>query len=223
MTGSFAPDLGDPETFVRDNTAVERPPLVPEIALHLASEVVPLWQSTEKELAESGLPPPFWAFAWAGGQALARYLLDHPAQVAGRRVLDFAAGSGIQGIAALKAGAAAVEAAEIDRFAAAALGLNAALNGVMLTVVEADLIGRPNPGWEVVLAGDVCYEQPTAGRIEDWLRRLAAEGALVLMGDPGRSYLPGEGLERLAAYSVKTSRELEDTDLRNAVVWRVLP
>ena len=223
MTGSFAPDLGDPETFVRDNTAVERPPLVPEIALHLASEVVPLWQSTEKELAESGLPPPFWAFAWAGGQALARYLLDHPDEVAGRRVLDFAAGSGIQGIAALKAGAAAVEAAEIDRFATAAIGLNAALNGVALTVVEADLIGRPNPGWEIVLAGDVCYEQPTAGRIEVWLRRLAAEGALVLMGDPGRSYLPGEGLERLAAYSVKTSRELEDTDLRNAVVWRVLP
>ncbi len=216
-------DLCDPGRFVRANTAVERPPLVPEIALHLASEVVPLWQSTETELAESGLPPPFWAFAWAGGQALARYLLDHPGQVAGRRVLDFAAGSGLQGIAALKAGACRVEAAEIDPFAAAALGLNAALNSVALTVVEDDLIGRSNPGWEVVLAGDVCYEQPTAGRIEDWLRRLAAGGALVLLGDPGRSYLPGRGLERLAAYSVKTSRELEDTDLRNAVVWRVLP
>ncbi len=216
-------DLADPESFIRFNTAVERPPLVPEIALHLASEVVPLWQSTEAELAESGLPPPFWAFAWAGGQALARYLLDHPETVAGRSVLDFAAGSGIQGIAAAKAGAARVEAAEIDPFAAAALRLNGVLNGVELAVVEDDLIGRDNPGWQVVLAGDVCYEQPTAGRIEDWLRRLAAGDALVLMGDPGRSYLPGKGLERLAAYSVKTSRELEDTDLRNAVVWRVLP
>ena len=224
MTAALsAASLADPEGFVRENTLVERPPLVPEIALHLASEIVPLWQSTETALAESGLPPPFWAFAWAGGQALGRYLLDHPETVAGRRVLDFAAGSGLQGIAALKAGAARVEATEIDPFAAAALRLNAAINQVKIAVEETDVVGRGNPGWDVVLAGDVCYERPMADKITAWLRQIAGGGTLVLMGDPGRSYLPKEGLERIIAYGVKTSRELEDTDLRNAVVWRVLP
>ncbi len=212
---------GDPAAFVRANTAVSRPPLVPEIALHLASEVVPIWQATEAELAEAGLPPPFWAFAWAGGQALARYLLDHPAAAAGKRVLDFAAGSGLQGIAALKAGAARVEATEIDRFAMAAIALNAALNGVTVDPVSEDLVGTANRGWDLVLAGDVCYERPLAARIEAWLKDLAAEGAEVLLGDPGRTYLPTAGLERITAYSVKTTRELEDTDVRNAVVWRV--
>ena len=209
--------------FVRDNTAVERPPLVPEVALHLASEVVPLWQATEAELTEQGLPPPYWAFAWAGGQALARYLLDHPETVAGKRVLDFAAGSGLQGIAAALAGAAVVEAAEIDAFAAAALRLNAALNEVSMTVTERDLVGTVDGPWDVVLAGDVCYERPMAEKVWDWLQALAGEGALVLLGDPGRTYLPKSGLERVIAYAVKTSRELEDSDVRNAVVWRVTP
>lgn len=215
--------ISDPDSFVRDNTALEHPPLVPELKLHLASEVVPLWQSTEAELAESGLPPPFWAFAWAGGQALARYLLDHPETVAGRRVLDFAAGSGIQGIAALKAGAKRVEASEIDRFAAAALRLNAAANAVELEILESNVVGNEGADWEVVLAGDVCYERPMAESVIAWLRRLATGGATVLMGDPGRTYLPKEGLEKIVSYGVKTSRELEDTDLRHAVVWRVLP
>jgi predicted nicotinamide N-methyase len=211
----------NPAAFVKANTAVLAAPLVPEIALHLASEVVPLWQATEADLARTGLPPPFWAFAWAGGQALARYLLDYPEVVAGKRVLDFAAGSGIAGIAAARAGAGRVEAAEIDRFAAAAIRLNAALNGVAIEVLEADLVGAANPGWEVVLAGDVCYERPMAEAVETWLKGLAAKGAQVMLGDPGRSYLPKGGLERVIAYAVKTSRELEDTDLRNAVVWRL--
>lgn len=221
--------IDDPAAFVRDNTAIERPALVPEVALHLASEVVPLWQATEADLAETGLPPPFWAFAWAGGQALARFLLDRPEWVAGKRVLDFAAGSGVQGIAAALAGAARVEATEIDRFALAALALNAEANGVALELRGADVVGLLNPGpnpgpappWEVVLAGDVCYERPMAARVARWLGDLAREGVIVLMGDPGRSYLPKSGLKRLARYAVRTSRELEDSELRNAIVWQV--
>ena len=210
-----------PEDFIRANTRLEAPPLVPEIQLHLASEVVPLWEATEAELAETGLAPPFWAFAWAGGQALSRYLLDHPGVVRGKRVLDFAAGSGLQGIAAMLAGAESVEAVEVDAFACAACRLNAAANGVEITVREADIVGAANPGWDVVLAGDICYERPAAERITAWLRGLVAEDCLVLMGDPGRTYLPRQGLERIIAYGVKTSRELEDSDLRNAVVWRL--
>ncbi len=210
-----------PEDFIRANTRLQHPPLVPEVQLYLASEVVPLWQATEEELAREGLPPPFWAFAWAGGQALARYLLDHPEVVAGKRVLDFAAGSGLQGIAAKLAGAASVEAVEIDAFACAACRLNAEANHAEITVEQSDLVGQANPGWDVVLAGDVCYERPAAARITAWLRGLARPDCLVLMGDPGRTYLPREGLERVIGYAVKTSRELEDTDLRNAVVWQV--
>ena len=210
-----------PEDFIRANTRLEAPPLVPEVRLHLASEVVPLWEATEEELARQGLPPPFWAFAWAGGQALARYLIDHPEVVRGKRVLDFAAGSGLQGIAAGLAGARSVEAVEIDAFACAACRLNAAANRVEITVTGADIVGSDNPGWDVVLAGDVCYERPAAERITAWLRGLANDDCLVLLGDPGRTYLPRQGLERLIAYGVKTSRELEDSDLRNAVVWKV--
>ncbi|MGD1878383.1 MAG: methyltransferase [Kiloniellaceae bacterium] len=211
----------DPEDFIRANTRREPPPLVPEVTLYLASEVVPLWEATETEMAEQGLPPPFWAFAWAGGQALARYLLDHPEVVRGKRVLDFAAGSGLQGIAAKLAGAASVEAVDIDAFACAACRLNATANDIEITVREADVVGCPNAGWDVVLAGDVCYEGPAAARITAWLRSLATDDCLVLMGDPGRTYLPKQGLERIIAYGVKTSRELEDSDLRNAVVWKV--
>ena len=212
--------VADPAAFVRANTAVDTAPLVPEIKLHLASEVLPLWQATEAELAEQGLPPPFWAFAWAGGQALARYLLDHPEIVAGKRVLDFAAGSGLQGLAAARAGATHVEASEIDGFAIAAMALNAALNDSHIHIRAVDLIDS-DAGWDVVLAGDVCYERPMAERVFAWLQALAQRDALVLLGDPGRSYLPKSGLERVIAYAVKTDRDLEDCDVRNAVVWRV--
>ena len=215
-------DTADPTNFIRNNSVLQCPPLVPEVELYLASEVVPLWQATEEELAQSGLPPPFWAFAWAGGQALARYLLDHPDEVRGKRLLDFGAGSGLQGIAALKAGAESVIASEVDPFACAAIALNAEANGVTVGIVEEDLIGRKDTEWEVILAGDVCYEGPMAARIDTWLKELARDGRRVLIGDPGRTYLPKEGLERLTAYGVKTSRELEDSDLRNAVVWQVV-
>jgi len=196
---------------------------VPEIRLHLATEITPIWQATEETLARSALPPPFWAFAWAGGQALARYLLDHPAEVAGRSVLDFGAGSGLVAIAAAKAGAASVLAAEIDHFAVAAIAANAALNDVTIAVTTADLLDTVDPRWEVVTAGDVCYERPMADRVTGWLRMLAARGMLVLLGDPGRAYLPSDGLIDCARYLVPTSRELEDRDSRAAVIWQVLP
>ncbi len=213
----------DPAAFIRANTAVEAPPLTPEIRLWLANEAIPLWEAGEAELAATGLPPPFWAFAWAGGQALARYLLDHTDEVAGKRVLDFAAGSGLQAIAAAMAGAAEVTASEVDAFATAAIRLNAALNGVEIAVVEGDVIDRERTDWDLVLAGDVFYERDLAARVEPWLRRLAGDGITVLVGDPGRGFLPKAGLERVIAYAVKTDRALEDTDLRNAVVWRLLP
>lgn len=211
----------DPESFVADNTVLQEPPLVPEIHLHLASEVVPLWQATEEALSRMGLPPPFWAFAWAGGQALARYILDHPDAVAGKRVLDFASGCGIAAIAAAKVGAMRVEASEIDAFALAALRLNSDANAAGIAATGEDLIGT-DEGWEVVLAGDICYERDLAERVFAWLQALSARGATVLIGDPGRNYLPKDGLERMISYAVKTTRELEDSDVRNASVWRVL-
>ena len=213
----------DPAAFIRGNTALHQPPLVPEISLHLASEIVPIWQMTEEELEKSGLPPPFWAFAWAGGQALSRYVLDNPAIVAEKRVLDFGSGSGLIGIAAMKAGAHSVLAADIDPFAVAAIELNALANDVRIAATADDIVGADNRGWDVVLVGDMCYERPLAERIEAWLRRLAGEGVDVLIGDPGRTYLPKSGLEKLVSYAVMTTRELEDTDVRNTSVWRVLP
>jgi predicted nicotinamide N-methyase len=213
----------DPAFFVHRNTAIAAPPLVPEIRLHLATEITPIWQATEESLTRGAVPPPFWAFAWAGGQALARFVLDHPAQVAGRFVLDFGAGSGLVAIAAAKAGAAAVLAAEIDRFAAAAIAMNAALNHVAVTVTTADVIDTADPRWEVVAAGDVCYEQPMAARVAQWLTALARRNSLVLLGDPGRAYLPANCLRERARYIVPTSRELEDRDTRVGVVWQVLP
>ena len=213
----------DPAAFIRSNTAITAPPLVPEIRLHLATEITPIWQATEESLARGAVPPPFWAFAWAGGQALARYLLDHPEHVAGRCVLDFGAGSGLVAIAAAKAGAAHVLAADIDDFAAAAITANAALNGVAVGVTTAGVIDVIDSRWEIVTAGDVCYEQPMAERVTGWLRRLASGSRLVLLGDPGRTYLPTDGLRECARYHVPTSRELEDRELRDGVIWEVLP
>ncbi|HEX3066668.1 MAG TPA: 50S ribosomal protein L11 methyltransferase [Dongiaceae bacterium] len=208
----------DPIAFVRRETIIANPPLVPEIRLHLASEVVPLWQATEADLERHNLPPPYWAFAWPGGQALARYLLDHPHDLRGQRVLDFAAGSGLAAIAAAKTGAASVAAAEIDRFAIAAIGLNAGLNAVALDLIEKDIMGQDGP-WDVILAGDVCYERPMAERAGRWFARLAASGKRVLMGDPGRNYLPAAGLSEVARYQIPTSLDLEDRTSRETVVW----
>jgi predicted nicotinamide N-methyase len=214
--------LADRAAFVRANTRLRPVPLAPEISLHVADEAVPLWQKTEEELGELGLEAPFWAFAWAGGQALARYILDNPALVAGKRVLDFASGSGLVAIAAAKSGARAVEACEIDDFAVAAITLNAEANGANVQAIHADLIGR-DEGWDAVLAADICYEREIAGRALDWLASLAARGAEVRIGDPGRAYLPKERLERIAKYDVPVTRELEDTEIKNTGVWRLLP
>jgi len=207
------------EKFILANTALTAPPHVPEIRLHLADEAHDLWQRTEDELAEIGLPPPFWAFAWAGGQGLARYVLDHPQTVSGKSVLDFASGSGLVAIAAAKAGAAAILAADIDPFCEAAIRLNGAENGVTLAFSGEDLIGGDG-GWDVVLAGDVFYDRPFAERLLPWFSALHARGAEILVGDPGRAYLPKSGLERLAAYEVPVTRALEDAEVKRTTVWR---
>jgi predicted nicotinamide N-methyase len=207
--------------FVVAQTAIGRAPLVPEVALHLASEITPIWQATEQSLARQGVEPPYWAFAWPGGQALARFVLDHPSQVAGRRVLDLAAGGGIAAIAAARAGGA-VTAAEIDPLAAAAIRANATLNGVTVAVALGDPLLHPAEA-EVILAGDVCYEARMTARVVPWLREAAGRGITVLLADPGRAYLPREGLEALARYDVPVTRELEDRLVRETIVYRVLP
>jgi predicted nicotinamide N-methyase len=212
--------LRNPENFIRAHTTVAASPLVPEIPLHLATEITPIWQATEAWLTQAGIEPPFWAFAWPGSQAMARLLLDEPGRVAGRRVLDFAAGCGLAAIAAAKAGAASVEAAEIDPLALAATRLNARLNGVAVTTPDGDVVGAPCR-WDTVLAGDVCYEAPMTGHILPWLRGLAAAGAEVWLADPGRAYLPRDCLTELARYRVPTTRELEDREMREVVIWRV--
>ena len=209
--------------FIRANTAVMAPPLVPEVRLHLAHEAVPIWQKTEEELGEIGLPPPFWAFAWAGGQALARHVLDHPGIVRGRSVIDLASGSGLVGIAAMKAGADHVLAADIDGFAVASIAMNADLNGVTLDVTAHDLLAGDPPACDVVLVGDLFYEKSLAARVYAWLRIAEAHGATVLVGDPGRSYLPRAQLEKLAEYAVPVTRDLEDAEIKRTAVWRLAP
>lgn len=213
------PKPDDAIRFIRANTALIAPPHVPELRLQLADEAHALWLKTEEELAGIGLPPPFWAFAWAGGQGLARHILDHAGLVADRRVLDFAAGSGLVGLAAAKAGASDVVAADIDPFSSAAIALNAAANGLSLASTADDLVGRDD-GWDVVLAGDIFYQRDIAERIVPWFAALAARGADVLVGDPGRAYLPRDRLDRLAAYDVPVTRELEDADIKHTLVWR---
>ncbi len=206
--------------FIAANTRLQRPPHTPELQLHLADEITPIWKLTEEALAEIGLPPPFWAFAWAGGQALARYVLDHREVVEGRRVLDFASGSGIVAVAAMLAGAAEATCADVDAFCGAALELNAKANGVSVAYTNDDLLDAPAPAWaDVILAGDICYEKPLAERVMAWLAAARAAGATVLIGDPGRSYFPKSGLTKLAEYQVPTTRELEDMAVKKTAVW----
>jgi predicted nicotinamide N-methyase len=207
------------DDFITTHTVIGTAPLVPEIRLHLASEITPIWQASETWLDRQGIEPPFWAFAWPGGQALARHVLDHPGLVAGKRVLDFAAGGGIAAIACAMAGAAVVEAAEIDPLAVAAIRLNAALNRVAVIALAEDVVGS-DAEWDLILCGDVCYEAPMTRHILPWLRCRAETGE-VWVADPGRAYLPGDGLDPIGGYDVPTSLELEDRTLRPTRLYRM--
>ena len=211
--------IDDPEAFIRQNTVLQPVPHAPEISLYVADEITPIWKMTEEGLGAMGISPPFWAFAWAGGQALARYVLDHPETVAGKSVLDFATGSGLVAIAAMKAGAARVLACDIDPMCNAAIAVNAKANGVSVEAAIANLLDHPPPPVDVILAGDICYERAIAGRLLDWLKAARADGVKVLIGDPGRTYFPKSGLEQLAQYEVRTTRELEDFEIKRTGVW----
>ena len=210
----------DPQAYVAGNSVLQTAPLVPEIKLHLADERAPLWSKTQRDLWDDGIVLPYWAFAWAGGQALARLLLDEPERVRGKRVLDFASGSAISGIAAMMAGASYVLAADIDPLAAIAAQMNAEANGVAVDTSTDDLVGNSLADFDVIIAGDICYEQSVAERVRDWLGAEARQGREVLIGDPGRTFLPRTDLEPVIGYGVKSSRDLDDTDVRNARVWR---
>ncbi len=212
--------IADIPAFIRDNTRILAPSHIPELKLHLADDAVSLWELTEEQLGALGVPLPFWAFAWAGGQALARYVLDHPAIVRGRCVLDVASGSGIVAIAAMKAGAASALAVDIDVFAAHAARLNAELNQEHIEISSADPVGRPTDA-DVILVGDLFYDRDLASRLWDWLLGLKREGKPVLIGDPGRNYLPRDKLEQIAAYDIPVTRALEDAELKRASVWRL--
>lgn len=196
---------------------------MPELRLRLADEAIELWERTERETGRKGMPLPFWGFAWAGGQALARHLLDHPGLVAGRTVLDLAAGSGMVAIAAVMAGAANVVANEVDPFAAEAIAINAALNGVTVTVLVADLLDDLCDSTEVLLAGDVFYERPFAERVMPFLERARAHQTRVLVGDPDRAYLPRHRFDALARYDVPVPRTLEDGDIKQTTIWQLRP
>ena len=211
--------IDDPEAFIRANTALQPVPHAPEISLYVADEITPIWKMTEDSLGALGIAPPFWAFAWAGGQALARYVLDHPEEVRGKAVLDFAAGSGLVAIAAMKAGAASAIANDVDPFCRAAITVNAEANAVTVSPAIADLLDQPPPAVDVILAGDICYERKLTGRVLAWLQAAQAAGVRVLIGDPGRTYFPKSGLVHLAQYEVKTTRELEDFEIKKTGVW----
>ena len=213
--------IPDRARFIRANTTLMTPPLVPEVQLYLAHEAVPLWQKTEEELGEMGLAPPFWAFAWAGGQALARHVLDHPELVGGKRVVDLASGSGLVGIAAMKAGAASVVAADIDAFSVEAIGINADINRVCIEATGRDLLEQPATGADVILVGDLFYEKVLAKKVFAWLEEAEGRGIVTLIGDPGRSYLPRDRLTKLGEYKVAVTRDLEDAEVKLTSVWRL--
>ena len=209
------------DAFIRAYTALAAPTLVPELRLHLATEITPLWHATQELLDDGDLQPPYWAFAWPGGQALARFLIDESVHVARRDVFVLAAGSGIDAIGAACAGAARVAAADIDPFARSAIALNARANHVTIEIVDGDPLDDPPPVVDVILAGDVCYDEQMAPRVIAWLRRAAATGTEVLIADPGRAFLPERGIELLQRYDVPTSNELEDRAVRETGVFRL--
>jgi len=211
--------IADRAAFIREHTRLQRPPHVPEVELWLADEITPIWKLTEEELGQMGVPPPFWAFAWAGGQGVARWILDHPQEARGREVVDFATGSGLVAIAAMKAGAAAALGADIDPFCETAVAANAAANGVRVAFTAANLLDAPPPDADLICAGDVSYEKPMAERVHAWLERAHRNGTRVLLGDPGRSYFDRRGLVQLAEYRVPTTRELEDMEVKRTGVW----
>lgn len=211
----------DRSGFIFENTRLLSPPLVPEIRLHLAEESLPIWRKTEEELGEMGVPPPYWAFAWAGGQALARYILDHAERVSGKTVIDIGAGSGLSAIAAAKAGARDVRASDIDAIAVSAIHLNAGANAVTVAATTTDWLSTAPPPADVVLVGDLFYERPLAERVIAFVRRAAAAGSLVLVGDPRRSYFPTGEFEAIAHFEVPVTRELEDAEIKRAAVWQL--
>jgi len=216
-----AADRASAEAFIRANTKLLSPPLVPEIQLHLAEESLPIWQKTEEEFGELNVPPPYWAFAWAGGQALARYLLDNPQLVRGKRVLDLGSGSGLSAIAAMKAGAASVLASDIDHMALAATGLNAAANAIAIEMTTDDLLAAHPPyPFDVILVGDLFYERELADRVLMFIEAVSINGALILIGDPQRNYFPKDRFEVAAEYHVPVTRELEDAEVKKTAVWR---
>ncbi|MCX2725156.1 class I SAM-dependent methyltransferase [Roseibium salinum] len=215
------PPIEDPFEFIRRETRIKPVPHAEEIRLYVADEAMALWQKTEDDLGELGLAPPYWAFAWAGGQGLARFILDTPDLVAGKKVLDFACGSGLVGIAAMMSGAASCHAVDIDSFALAAAELNAGLNGVTLTLQKADITAGEPPEADIVFCGDVFYDQNMAAKVMGLIDRLLDNGTDVLVGDPGRSYLPKSRLTELAAYSVPVVGALEDNEIKRTKVFRV--
>lgn len=214
-------DLEAVSHFIFSNTKILTAPLVPEIKLHLAEESVPIWQKTEEELGELNVPPPYWAFAWAGGQALARYVLDNRELIAGKPVLDLGSGSGLSAIAAAYAGAASVLASDIDEFALAAVRLNAANNGVTVATTSADLLAAPPQKYGAVLVGDLFYERELASRVLVFIEQAAEHGAIVLIGDPKRNYFPVGRFSLAAEYQVPVTRELEDAEIKRTSVWRL--
>jgi predicted nicotinamide N-methyase len=213
--------ITDASAFIRANTRILAAPHVPEIPLHLADDAVALWEMTEDQLGEMGLPPPFWAFAWAGGQALARFVLDHPDRVEGKSVADIASGCAIAAIAAMKAGAVRATAIDIDRFAAHAAHLNAGLNGVTLSTSETDPIGAPVDA-DIIMVGDLFYDRDLAKPLLDWLHSLQQQGKTVIVGDPGRTYFPKTEFAPLATYRVPVTRALEDAEIKTTGVWRLI-
>lgn len=210
------------DAFIRANTRLGRHPLVPEVSLHLASAITPIWTASEDSLVTSGVEPPFWAFAWPGGAATARFILDRPDRVRGRAVLDLAAGSGIAAIAAAKAGAGPVTAADVDPTARAAIALNARANEVEIAISDGDPLAQGPPKEGLILAGDVCYARAMAEQVIDWLRAAHRAGTEVWLADPGRAYLPMTGLNEMARIEVPTSLELEDRKLRETVLYRLV-